>query len=212
MCCVCFPLFCTVWCSRRLWWTVYCSCSCCSLVSSFIKSRAVMMEVTVFICLRHCSVLNKVADFMGFGTNVWQVTHIAMTAVPLCQLWTEGQWDRFCLQYLGFPVSVLLRKCSALIFHSFIYYRRCIIVQLKGSSNKTLVSLSLSRSKTTYVSPLHKYSSLSVCFYHKCHLHPYVCLPFSSANIGHSICDVVTVLPRCVCLSVKHCYPSREEH
>ena len=29
-----------------------------------------MIEVTMSMCLRHCPLLNKVADFMGCGTNV----------------------------------------------------------------------------------------------------------------------------------------------
>jgi hypothetical protein len=42
-----------------------------------------MIEVTVCMCLRHCPLLNKVADFMGCGTNVRHCTHIAMTTVLL---------------------------------------------------------------------------------------------------------------------------------
>jgi hypothetical protein len=82
-CVVYFPLFHPLWCSRRLWWTVYDSRACCCLVSSFIQRGAVMIEVTVSMCLHHCPLLNKVADFMGSGTKVWHCTHVAMTTVLL---------------------------------------------------------------------------------------------------------------------------------
>jgi hypothetical protein len=102
-CVVYFPLFHTPWCSRRLWWTVYDSRACCSLVSSFIQRGALMIEVRVSMCLRHCPLLNKVAVVRMCDTVLtlpWQLFFC------LCLLSTEGQWGRFCFEYLGFPLSL----------------------------------------------------------------------------------------------------------
>ena len=104
----------------------------------------------------------------------------------------RGSGTGFASNTLGFLCHC---NCASALYSYFIHSSTTDAVQScnwKGHQIKHLplslslsLSLCLSRSKATYISPLRKYSSLSVCCYHKCPLHPYVSLPFSNANIGY---------------------------
>jgi hypothetical protein len=92
---------------RRLWWTVYDYRACCCQFRhsyraelQWLKSQCQCVCVIVLFWTKWLTSWALVRMCDTVHTSPWQLF------CCVCLQWTEGLWDRFCFEYLGFPLSL----------------------------------------------------------------------------------------------------------